>query len=356
MKTAASRMSFGKQLQTPAIPMAYLQLMVEIMAEHGVGLDALLSGTTIEPAQATRPDARMAAVQWGQIVLNALRLSGCRALGYEYGLRMQLSVHGFLGFATMTSLSGEEALKVLQRYFQSRQRNMQVSWGVEGESCVIGLRELHPLGPVRGFMIEALLLGIMRGVSASVSSHDTTDFELGFDWAEPSYHAAYRERLPRTRFGQPGNIVRFPARLLRVRPLLADALASQQAIERCEHELSLAGGADADLAARVRGALTGAAVPYPSQQDMATRLHLSGRSLARKLSAEGTSFTQLLDEARRRDALVLLEHSALKLEQIATRLGYLNPANFTRAFRAWTGEAPSRYRRRFARGPAEAKP
>lgn len=356
MKTAASRMSFDKQLRTPAIPMAYLQLMVEIMADYGVGLDALLSGTAIEPAQANRPDARMSAMQWGLIVINAMRHSGCRALGYEYGLRMQLSVHGFLGFATMTSLSGEEALKVLQRYFQSRQRNLQVSWEIEGDSCVIALRELHPLGPVRSFMIEALLIGIMRGVSASLNSDNSTGFELGFDWDEPSYHATYRERLPRTRFGQSGNLVRFPARLLQVRPPLADALASQQAIERCEHELSLAGGADAALTASVRGALTGATGAYLSQQDMAARLHLSSRSLARKLSAEGTSFTQLLDEARRRDALRLLEHSDLKLEQIATRLGYLNPANFTRAFRTWTGEAPSRYRKRFARGTVKPKP
>lgn len=346
-------MSFGEQLRTPAIPMAYLQLMVEIMAEHGVGLDALLAGTGIAPEQATQPDARMAAAQWGLIVLNAMKRSGRRDLGYEYGLRMQLSVHGFLGFATMTSLSGEDALKVLQRYFQSRQRNLRVSWAVEGESCVIGLQELHPLGPVRHFMIEALLIGIMRGVASSVGSNDTRDFELDFDWEEPPYHAAYRERLPRTRFGQRGNLVRFPAQLLRVRPPMADALASQQAIERCERELALAGGADAGLSARVRGALTGASGVYPSQQDMAERLHLSSRSLARKLRSEGSSFAQLLEEARRRDALQLLEHSNLKLEDIAERLGYLNPANFTRAFRGWTGEAPSRYRKRFGRGPVE---
>lgn len=349
-------MSFGKQLRTPAIPMAYLQLMVEIMAGHGVGLDALLAGTGIEPAQATRADARMAAVQWGLVAFNAMRLSGCQALGYEYGLHMQLSVHGFLGFATMTSLSGEDALKVLQRYFQSRQRNLRVSWKVEAESCEIALHELHPLGPVRHFMIEALLIGILRGFAGSLSAHDTREFELDFDWAEPDYHDAYRERLPRTRFGQPGNVVRFPARLLSVRPPLADALASQQAIERCEHELTLAGGADGQLAARVRSALIGAAGAYPSQQEMAARLHLSGRSLARKLNAEGTSFARLLDEARRRDALALLEHSDLKLEDIAGRLGYLNPANFTRAFRAWTGEAPSRYRRRFKRGPVKPSP
>lgn len=356
MSTATPKLSFGKQLRAPAIPMAYLQLMVEIMAEHGVGPNDLLSGTGIQPQQATSPDARMSAAQWGLIALNAIRLSGCHALGYEYGLRMQLSVHGFLGFATMTSLSGEDALKVLQRYFQSRQRNLQVLWRVEGDACLIGLQELHPLGPARHFMIEALLIGIMRGVSGALNAHETRDFELGFGWQAPPYHATYRERLPRTRFDQPGNVVRFPARLLRVRPPMADVLASQQAIERCEHELTLAGGATTNLADSVRGALTGAVGAYPSQQAMAERLHLSGRSLARKLRAEGTSFTQLLDDARQREALRLVEHSDLKLEEIASQLGYLNPANFTRAFRAWTGDAPSRYRNQCIRKPVKPAP
>ena len=129
-------MSFEKNLRTPAIPMAYLQLMVEIMAEHGINVDALLKGTGIEPAQANQPDARMAAWQWGLIVYNAMELSDCRSLGYEYGLRMQLSVHGFLGYATMTSLSGEDAIKLLARYFRSRQRNLQLSWSIEDDACV----------------------------------------------------------------------------------------------------------------------------------------------------------------------------------------------------------------------------
>ena len=306
--------------------MAYLQLMVEIMAEHGINVDALLKGTGIEPAQANQPDARMAAWQWGLIVYNAMELSDCRSLGYEYGLRMQLSVHGFLGYATMTSLSGEDAIKLLARYFRSRQRNLQLSWSIEGDACVINLEELHPLGPVRAFMFEALLIGIARGTATLVGTHDLSGFELAFDWEEPAYHQAYRDRLPPTRFGQPRNALRYPARFLQMSPQLADAMASQQAIERCEQELALAGGAHAELAASVRGALTGLSGPYPTQQAVAKQLHLSSRSLARKLRAEGTSFAQLAREARKRDAVRMLEHSDLKVEDIATRLGYLNPA------------------------------
>jgi len=45
----------------------------------------------------------------------------------------------------------------------------------------------------------------------------------------------------------------------------------------------------------------------------------------------------------------MLEDPSLKLEEIADRLGYSTPANFTRAFRRWTGSAPGRFRARPAR-------
>ena len=52
----------------------------------------------------------------------------------------------------------------------------------------------------------------------------------------------------------------------------------------------------------------------------------------------------VVDVARRRDAHALMEGSMLELQDIATRLGYNNPANFTRAFRKWTGTSPTGHR------------
>jgi AraC-like DNA-binding protein len=47
---------------------------------------------------------------------------------------------------------------------------------------------------------------------------------------------------------------------------------------------------------------------------------------------------------RRNEAFILLTEGRLSIEQIAGRLGYRDPANFTRAFKAWTGETPRQYR------------
>jgi len=81
-----------------------------------------------------------------------------------------------------------------------------------------------------------------------------------------------------------------------------------------------------------------------NEAQMAVALNQSERSLQRKLRAEGTSFSQLLEETRRELAQRYIENSRLSITETAYLLGFAEPANFTRAFRRWTGQSPSDYR------------
>lgn len=196
-------------------------------------------------------------------------------------------------------------------------------------------------------MYEALMIGIVKGVSSMLQLDGFPEgAELCFDWPEPDYYRDYRERLPAIRFDLPTNCLQFRASVLALRPHMADALASQQAMERCEQELALVGGINESVSQQVRTVLASTLGCYPKQDQMAAQLHMSNRNLARKLQIEGCSFSQLLEEERKRVASYLLEYSSLELQQIASQLGYGDPANFTRAFRQWTGELPSQYRSR----------
>ena len=74
---------------------------------------------------------------------------------------------------------------------------------------------------------------------------------------------------------------------------------------------------------------------------IARELGLSRQTLYRRLKAEGLTFEQLLDELRHRLALKLLGDQHLPVKQAAWRLGFSDPAAFSRAFKRWTGSAPS---------------
>jgi AraC-like DNA-binding protein len=74
-------------------------------------------------------------------------------------------------------------------------------------------------------------------------------------------------------------------------------------------------------------------------------MRLSPRTFQRRLAAEGTSFKDLLETVRRDLAKAWVRDGSLTLSEISYRLGYCDAAAFSRAFKRWTGEAPSAYRR-----------
>lgn len=83
---------------------------------------------------------------------------------------------------------------------------------------------------------------------------------------------------------------------------------------------------------------------HPSVDEVARELHVSARTLKRKLAEFGATYSVLLDEIRLRDALRLLEGTRLPVDEIAVRVSDSDRANFTRAFKRWTGVAPSEQR------------
>jgi len=72
---------------------------------------------------------------------------------------------------------------------------------------------------------------------------------------------------------------------------------------------------------------------------VARALGLSRQTLYRRLKAEGTTFEQVLDGLRRRLALRFIEEG-MAVKEAAWRLGFSDPAAFSRAFKRWTGRSP----------------
>ncbi|SRR5579871_388976 len=111
-----------------------------------------------------------------------------------------------------------------------------------------------------------------------------------------------------------------------------------------EEELTEQNG-DGDFVERVRGTirqkLTGR---RPSIDDVADALHMSPRTLQRRLQDAGSSFQRVLEEARHQLARHYLNSPALELREAAYLLGYQDANSFVRAFRSWEGIPPARWR------------
>lgn len=82
----------------------------------------------------------------------------------------------------------------------------------------------------------------------------------------------------------------------------------------------------------------------PVIRDVARELRTSTRTLQRRLTEEGVTFQQVLEEARRELARHYLLHSSLELNETAYLLGYEDANSFFRAFHVWEGATPNQWR------------
>jgi AraC-like DNA-binding protein len=82
----------------------------------------------------------------------------------------------------------------------------------------------------------------------------------------------------------------------------------------------------------------------PSAERIAQALHLSLRSLQRHLADEGNNYESLLADTRHNLALQHMHDPRCSISEIAYLLGFADTSSFSRAFKRWTGQAPSHYR------------
>lgn len=102
-----------------------------------------------------------------------------------------------------------------------------------------------------------------------------------------------------------------------------------------------------DIIAQVRASLIGLLPSGEcSKHSVAAQLNMSERTLQNRLLARGTSYSHLLSETRRELAEQYMNQSLHSISEVAFLLGFSEISSFSRAFRAWTGESPSKYRER----------
>ena len=82
----------------------------------------------------------------------------------------------------------------------------------------------------------------------------------------------------------------------------------------------------------------------PGLSDVARQLGMSDRTLQRRITQEGSTFRDLLAEARRNLSRHLLTDPAIDIDEVACLLGYQDTTSFYRAFREWEGMPPARWR------------
>ncbi len=105
-------------------------------------------------------------------------------------------------------------------------------------------------------------------------------------------------------------------------------------------------GAEESLAGRVRTYLRTHLREALDAEVVAVAHGLTARTLQRRLQGEQTSLRDLAAAVRIEVAREMLERTESAIAEIAVAVGFAQPASFSRAFLAATGETPQEYRKR----------
>ena len=142
-------------------------------------------------------------------------------------------------------------------------------------------------------------------------------------------------------------VARFNATLLDL-PIRRDEAALASFLEGAPGKISMLYRRDRNTVTRVRDLIRHALPASLSQDEVADRLHMSPRTLHRRLEEEGSSYRGIKEALRRDMALARLTKTRQSIAQVATDLGYADTSAFYRAFTSWTGMSPERYRKQLA--------
>jgi len=327
----------------PVVPVHHPRVLFETAVGQGADRAALLENVGITEATLASPDARLSYLQFAMLTSNALRLTNNPALGLDFGNNLHLAQMGVLGLAMLSSATLREAFDVALRHYRHLAPAWDLSLRTEGKRAVMTAVETIPLQPFRVFATEALLAAVDR-LGRHFMGGPCPVLRMQVHYPKPDHAARYRELYDvAIEYDAEVTQVEFEAAMLD-RPITgADPATARIAAQLCAVEDARA-PSKRGLPEQVRQLLSGTRGRPPTAEAAARTLRTSVRSLRRALQNMGTSYQELLDEARRERAVHFAEATGMTVREMAEELGFSDLRSFRRAFRRWTGSTPQAIR------------
>lgn len=322
--------------------------ILHFAALTGADPDALCQAAGIEREQVEDADARLPGGVMEILWAESAQQTGDEHFGLHLGMQARPDALGILGYLMQSSATLEEALTHFIRYLDLFSLGFNATLAMEDNYAVCTFPLVEG---VSNYLLRAPRHPMECTLAAFVTVVERLTGRPFRLWHVDMQHAAPAEtaeyvRIFGTRpvFSAPAYRLVFEQRLL-LQPVLSSDPSLRTIFEHHAQSLLDDLHTDQPYSRDVMRVLTeqfrGAA---PSIDDVAEALSVSARSLQRFLQNEGTSYQTLLDYARKNLAVHYLRIPGARISEVSYLLGFSEVSAFSRAFKRWTGQAPSLYR------------
>lgn len=328
-------------------PSNKLLYLTQLADAHGVDSTPWFAGLALDRTQIADPALRVSYRQASTFIRRALQALDVPDAGLRIGREGTIGGFGLLGLAMMTSRTFGESMQSGIRYHKICGCLLDLSFEAVSEQAValvatpqFGDIELLP------FFCEELFASSTM-IARELVGPELQPLRVEFSYPAPAYVADYAELFRcELRFGAEQNRMILDIHWLE-RPLPGyNPLTAKQALALCAQQRTPDGGEPhQEVVAAVERLLRSQLRQAPRLIEVARALHLSERSLRRKLAESGRVFREIHDRVRAERALQLLQAGTLSVAEIGGEVGFNDPREFRRAFKRWTGIAPQEARR-----------
>lgn len=344
-----------------AIPLSYAQPLLDALRDLGCELSQLWERAAIGtplPRVLSREISTLPAPEFSRLYRHSIGMIEARCCEREGRRPLGKLAVNMLCYCVIHCANLREVAERAARFNEAMEER-------GGELALVELgndRVRYTMDARRSFHDEAALLVDLTGLYfyfqlfSWLTGRPLRLHEVGLSYPPPRQaHPLLNVFGAPVRFEQSVNYLCFDARVL-AQKVLRSYAELEEIIDYFPFDLGLNGISESRLADQVRLLLLDALQHRGrmlSGSAVAQLFHVSTATLRRRLREEGFSYAELRAGCQREAAEFLLGHTDLRLEDIAERLDLGSDRAFRRAFRQWTGVAPSDYRLASrGRGPA----
>ena len=307
---------------------------------------ALFERAQISTLDLIDPEARIP-LSVASEVLALAESVGEPGLGLRAAEGVQVGDLGIFEFVSRTCNTLGEAMETASHYRSLMYDGADLHLIHEPDCAKIRYRLHHPIASRTTFVEFALAACVVA--SRRALGFDGSPREVRFTHKEPAYAALYAQVFcAPVIFSAEHDEIIFGRRALDFPLVSADRAAhvifrryAERLLEQLPTSLPMTRAVQRLLRERMDAS-------HPAFDDVHTALHVSERTLRRKLEHEGVQLRELIESTRRDQACRYLASSSLSVSEVAHRVGFAHPPAFHRAFRRWLGMSPLDYRREHA--------
>lgn len=330
-------------LRQLSISVYFVKAVLKHAVAQGLEPAALLRQNRISPRLLEETDARISIERFADLQVSTMLAMGDESLGYGYNT-LPIGSWSMMCYAVINCDTLGQALARYCRFFGLFMQPHAPQLILEDSRAKIHLPAAGEVS-AEPYAEELALFNCHRFASWLVQEHLPL-IEVNFRHSAPTHVEEYRPMFLGSPvfFDQPQTQMVLNGALLD-----KHVIQSEQSLARfLRHPVLVMLSQQYDQAswtARVRQLLRGDLTDLAELDAVAQQLELHPQTLRRRLSKEGTSFSEIKSMLRRDVALHYLGKQGLSIEEIAHRAGFSESSAFIRAFKGWTGVTPYTYRK-----------